>query len=101
MGFAGGLILGIVAGLALGVVTVGFLAIAAYERGAADAAGQRKEWRAELVARRAAVRAVPSIATPAPAAPQTAPALPVAGPAPTPAAVPQVAAVTAVARKAS
>lgn len=47
---------GLVVGLALGLVTVGFLAIAAYQRGYAEAAGQRKQWRAELVARRAAVR---------------------------------------------
>lgn len=53
MTFAVGLILG----LALGLVIVGFLAIAAYERGFDEAAGHRKVWRAELVARRAAARA--------------------------------------------
>ncbi len=52
MSFAAGLILG----LALGLVIVGFLAIAAYQRGFADAAGQRRVWRAELVARKEAVR---------------------------------------------
>jgi hypothetical protein len=53
MPFAAGLIVG----LALGLVIVGFLAIAAYDRGFDEAAGKRKVWRAELVARRAAVRA--------------------------------------------
>jgi TRAP-type C4-dicarboxylate transport system permease large subunit len=47
---------GIVVGLALGLVIVGFLAIAAYQRGYDEAFGRRKEWRAELVARKAAVR---------------------------------------------
>ncbi len=49
---------GLIVGLALGLVTVGFLAIAAYERGIAEASAQRKHWRAELVARRASVAAV-------------------------------------------
>ncbi len=53
MSFAAGLILG----LALGLVIVGFLAIAAYQRGFEEATGRRRVWRAELVARREAVRA--------------------------------------------
>ncbi|MDE3193848.1 MAG: hypothetical protein KGN00_09200 [Chloroflexota bacterium] len=93
MGFGGGLVLGILIGLAVGVVTIGFLAISAYERGLAEAAGKRKEWKAELVARRAAVRAMPRVATSAPIA-----AAPIAA-APAPPAVAPVAAVAA--RKAS
>ena len=49
---------GLIVGLALGLVIVGFLAIAAYQRGYDEAFGRRKEWRAELVARKAAVRTV-------------------------------------------
>jgi TRAP-type C4-dicarboxylate transport system permease large subunit len=45
---------GFVAGLALGLIVIGFLAIAAYERGVDEATAKRKYWRAELVARRAA-----------------------------------------------
>ena len=48
--FAAGLVLG----LALGLIVIGFLAIAAYERGYDEAVGKRKYWRAELVARRTA-----------------------------------------------
>lgn len=47
---------GLVVGIALGIVIVGFLAIAAYQRGYDEAFGRRREWRAELVARKAAVR---------------------------------------------
>jgi hypothetical protein len=47
-------IVGFVAGLALGLIIIGFLAIAAYERGADEATAKRKYWRAELVARRTA-----------------------------------------------
>ena len=55
---------GIVVGLALGLIVVGFLAIAAYERGFDEAIGRRKHWRAELVARRtAAVRTIAAIPT--------------------------------------
>lgn len=52
---------GVMIGLALGLIVIGFLAIAAYQRGYDDAIGRRKEWRAELVARQAAVR-VPAAA---------------------------------------
>ena len=45
--------LGLVAGLALGVLVVGFLAMRAYDRGVADALGRRKYWRTELVHRQA------------------------------------------------
>jgi hypothetical protein len=48
--------LGLMVGLALGLIVIGFLAIAAYQRGYDDAIGRRKMWRAELVARQAAVR---------------------------------------------
>lgn len=56
------LVLGVVVGLAMGVIVVGFLAIAAYQRGYQDALGRRPEWRAELMARRAAVRSLPAAA---------------------------------------
>lgn len=48
-------------GLALGLIIIGFLAVAAYQRGYEDAFGRRKQWRAELVARQAAVR-MPAVA---------------------------------------
>ncbi len=44
---------GLIIGVALGVVIVGFLAIGAYERGFSEALHRRKAWRAELVARQA------------------------------------------------
>lgn len=54
---------GLVVGLALGLIVIGFLAIAAYERGYDEAVGKRKEWRAELVARRtAAARMLTAVA---------------------------------------
>lgn len=43
--------IGIMAGLALGMIIVGFLAIGAYERGYGEALQRRKAWRTELVAR--------------------------------------------------
>jgi hypothetical protein len=49
-------VLGLMVGLALGLIVIGFLAIAAYQRGYDDAFGRRKQWRTELVARQAAVR---------------------------------------------
>ncbi len=58
MAFAAGLVVG----LALGLIVIGFLAVAAYQRGYDEAVGKRRLWRAELVARRAAARAVPSAA---------------------------------------
>ena len=39
------------AGIALGMIIVGFLAIGAYERGFSEALERRKAWRTELVAR--------------------------------------------------
>jgi hypothetical protein len=53
MTFAAGLMIG----LALGLIIIGFLAVAAYQRGYEEAVGKRRVWRAELVARRAAARA--------------------------------------------
>ena len=52
MTFAAGLMIG----LALGLIIIGFLAVAAYQRGYEEAVGKRRVWRAELVARRAAAR---------------------------------------------
>ncbi len=50
---------GTVVGLALGIIVVGFLAVNAFQRGYDEAAFRRRRWRAEIVARRAAERAVP------------------------------------------
>ena len=47
---------GMALGLALGLVVMGFTAVAAYRRGFELAEGRRPQWRAELVARRAALR---------------------------------------------
>jgi len=44
--------LGIMAGVALGVLVVGFLAVGAYNKGFAEAMEGRKAWRSELVARK-------------------------------------------------
>ena len=43
--------IGIMVGLALGMIIVGFLAIGAYDRGYSEALQRRKAWRTELVAR--------------------------------------------------
>jgi len=43
--------IGIMAGIALGMIIVGFLAIGAYERGYTEALERRKAWRTELVSR--------------------------------------------------
>ncbi len=43
--------IGLMAGMALGMIIVGFLAIGAYDRGFTDALQRRKAWRTELVAR--------------------------------------------------
>lgn len=52
---------GLMAGIALGVLIVGFLAVGAYNRGYDDAFFRRKDWRAELVARQSVVaRAMPA-----------------------------------------
>ncbi len=48
---------GLIAGVALGMLVIGFLAIGAYDRGFKDAMDRRKAWRAELVARQDAVSA--------------------------------------------
>lgn len=53
------LAIGFIAGIALGILTIGFLAVGAYNRGYDDALFRRKDWRAELVARQTvAARAV-------------------------------------------
>jgi hypothetical protein len=43
--------LGLIAGVALGVLVVGFLAIGEFNRGYDEALFRRKDWRAELMAR--------------------------------------------------
>ena len=43
--------LGLIAGVALGVLVVGFLAVGAYNKGFSDAQERRKAWKTELVAR--------------------------------------------------
>lgn len=48
--------LGLMVGVALGIVVVGFLAVRAYDNGFDEALERRRAWRAELVARRQAVR---------------------------------------------
>lgn len=50
------LAVGLVAGLALGLIVMGFLSVAAYRKGWDDAVGRRPQWRAELLARREAAR---------------------------------------------
>lgn len=56
--FVGGLVIG----LALGMIVVGFLAVTAYHRGYDEAFFRRRQWRAEIVARRAAGSALPVVA---------------------------------------
>ena len=56
------LILGLVAGAAVGAIAMAFLAVAAYDRGYADASGRRSEWRLELAARRRVAHTVRSAA---------------------------------------
>lgn len=48
------LLIGLVAGAAVGAIAMAFLAIAAYDRGYADAWRQRNDWRLELAVRRGA-----------------------------------------------
>jgi len=43
--------IGLMAGVAVGMIIVGFLAIGAYDRGYTEALERRKAWRTELVAR--------------------------------------------------
>lgn len=51
--------LGLMAGVTLGVLVVGFLAVGAYNKGFTEAMEGRKAWRTELVARKdVAVRAM-------------------------------------------
>lgn len=47
---------GLLVGVAMGVMVVGFLAINAYNRGYEDAFGRRRFWRAEITARRVAAQ---------------------------------------------
>lgn len=51
-------IVGLLIGLAFGVIVVGFLAVGAYDRGFNEALHRRKAWRTELVARQAAAQRV-------------------------------------------
>lgn len=53
---------GLMAGIALGVLIVGFLAVGAYNRGYDDALFRRKDWRAELVARQTVAARMPAAA---------------------------------------
>jgi hypothetical protein len=51
--------LGLMAGVALGVLVVGFLAVGAYTKGFGDAMERRQAWRGELLARQdAGIRAM-------------------------------------------
>jgi len=59
------LVAGLAIGLAFGVIAIGFLAVAACERGYDEAIGKRKRWRAELVARRVAAQRTLAAAVPA------------------------------------
>lgn len=49
---------GLVIGIAFGMVVVGFLAVGSYQRGFNQALERRKEWRGELVARQVVARRV-------------------------------------------
>lgn len=49
---------GLMIGVAFGVVVVGFLAIGSYQRGFDEALHRRKAWRTELVARQVAAQRV-------------------------------------------
>ncbi|HEX9268352.1 MAG TPA: hypothetical protein VF998_00790 [Candidatus Limnocylindria bacterium] len=44
---------GLIVGVALGMVVIGFMAIRAYDRGYDDALERRQAWRTELLARQA------------------------------------------------
>ena len=51
--------LGLMAGVSLGVLVVGFLAVGAYNKGFGDAMERRQAWHAELLARQnAGIRAM-------------------------------------------
>lgn len=51
-------VVGLVIGVAFGVIIIGFLAVGAYDRGFNEALHRKKAWRAELVARQAAAHRV-------------------------------------------
>ena len=51
-------VVGLVIGIAFGLIVVGFLAVGAYDRGYNEALHRKKAWRAELVARQAAAHRV-------------------------------------------
>lgn len=51
-------VVGLLLGVALGLVVVGFLAVGAYDRGFNEALLRRRAWRAELVARQSAAQRV-------------------------------------------
>ena len=51
-------VVGIMIGVAFGVIVIGFLAVGAYDRGFNEALHRRKAWRTELVARQAAAQRV-------------------------------------------
>jgi hypothetical protein len=47
---------GLVIGIAFGMVIVGFLAVGSYQRGFNEALERRKAWRGELIARQVVAR---------------------------------------------
>ena len=47
---------GLVFGIAFGMLVVGFLAVGSYQRGFSQALERRKEWRGELIARQVVAR---------------------------------------------
>jgi len=49
-------LVGLVFGVAFGMLVVGFLAVGSYQRGFSQALERRKEWRGELVARQVVAR---------------------------------------------
>jgi hypothetical protein len=51
-------VVGLIIGVAFGVIIVGFLAVGAYDRGFDEALHRKKAWRAELVLRQAAAHRV-------------------------------------------
>jgi hypothetical protein len=56
------LLLGLIAGAGIGAIAMAFLAVAAYDRGYADASRGRAEWRRERAARRTAQHGVQNAA---------------------------------------
>ena len=54
-------VIGLVIGVAFGVVVVGVLAVGSYDRGLGEALHRRKAWRTELVARQAAAQRIMSV----------------------------------------